>query len=143
LTGARQSACPDPGSGRLARGRHTCQLTVNTQLQIWLDALPVEPGVLACAIRFPSQGWIGRVFDSTLDRQALDQATRCVMDTFRVMKLHRWPSQYLQWSYERGRVHAVRRADDWVLVVIASAEAAVTEALLRSWVEAFMGLSDT
>jgi hypothetical protein len=106
--------------------------------QQWLDSLAEHPGCLACMVRPAGQGSLHRSWDPDLSDSGLEQASRSALDMFRILQLHRLPAQYLQWSFERGILHCLRRQDDWVLVVAARRNPPLPESHLASLGQAFM-----
>lgn len=107
--------------------------------QQWLDSLAGDGCCLACALRPAGQGALQRTWDPQVSAEALDYATRAVSDLFRVLRLHRLPSHYLQWSFERGVLHCLRREDDCIFVVVARRDQPLSEVKLAEWAQAFMG----
>lgn len=108
--------------------------------QQWLDSLADDAPCLACAVRPPGQAALQRVWESQVPTDSLEYATRAVFDLFRVLRLHRLPSAYLQWTFEQGVLHCLLRPDDWLLVVVARREPPLSEAQLAEWAEGFMAL---
>lgn len=91
------------------------------RLNTWLQEAPLPEGVLAAAIRFPDQSTCVRIQDDSVTAGALDNASRCAGDVFRVLKVHRLPSLLLRWGFQGGILHCARRPEDIVLVLLAPA----------------------
>jgi len=109
--------------------------------QQWLESLSGHPACLACIVRPPGQAGLVRNWDSTLEDTAVEHASRTALDMFRILKLHRLPSQFLQWTFESGVLHCLWRADEWVLVVLSRRDPALPEEHLAGLGQAFMELS--
>jgi hypothetical protein len=81
-----------------------------------------------------SKCWVGGMPEA-----ALANAWRCVDDTFRVMRLHRFPTRQLRWTYAQALLTAVRRDDGCLLSILTEPELSQeAEVALRSWIEAFL-----
>ncbi len=108
--------------------------------QPWLDSLAGDAFCLACALRLPGQVAVQRAWDPQVSAESLEYATRAVSDLFRVLRLHRLPSHYLQWTFEHGVLHCLRRDDDWLFIVVARRDPPLPEAHLAGWAQGFMAL---
>jgi hypothetical protein len=106
----------------------------------WLESLAAHPACLACVVRPTGQGALIRSWDSALDDSALDLASRSALDMFRILKLHRLPSEFLQWTFQSGVMHCLWRPDGWVMMVLSRREPALPEETLASLGQAFMEL---
>jgi hypothetical protein len=108
--------------------------------EVWLSSLAGDASCMACAVRPPGQVAVQRVWDPQIPAESLEYATRAVSDLFRVLRLHRLPSHYLQWTFEHGVLHCLRREDDWLFIVAARRDPPLAEAHLAEWAQGFMGL---
>ena len=81
----------------------------------WLMQVPAAPGLLACGIRFEDQTVLCRSFSRDFPVVALEQAWRCVADTYRVLNVHRLPGPRLRWVYSHAELHCLRRDDGIML----------------------------
>jgi hypothetical protein len=97
---------------------------VKEAIKEWLMQMPPLPGLLACSVRFKDQTALCRSYARGFPVVALEQAGRCVADTFRVLSVHRLPGSRLRWVYARVQVHCVRRGDGTVLSLFAESEPA-------------------
>jgi hypothetical protein len=105
----------------------------------WLNALPTFTGLLAAGVRSPDQASYSRGYVEGFQEGALANAWRCVDDTFRVMRLHRFPTQQLRWVYDNAVLTAVRREDGRLLLVFTEPDLPREgEAGLNAWIQAFL-----
>lgn len=105
----------------------------------WFEALPSFAGLLAAGVRVPDQATHSKSWVGSWPEAALANAWRCVDDTFRVMRLHRFPTRQLRWTYAEALLTSVRRDDGSLLTVLTKTELSQdAEAALRSWIEAFL-----
>lgn len=106
----------------------------------WLASLEGHPSCMACAVRLPRQSAVVRSWEESVGESALDHAIRSVVDVFQILKLHRLPSQYLQWTFAGGVLHALCRADEWALLVVSRKDAPLPQEYLQELAAAFMQL---
>jgi hypothetical protein len=94
---------------------------------------------MAAGVRSAAQTTDSKVWTGGFSEAALANAWRCVDDTFRVMRLHRFPTHQLRWTYDQAVLMAVRRADGCLLLVLTQVELTPEgEVVLASWVKAFL-----
>jgi hypothetical protein len=106
---------------------------------MWLGALPPFAGLMAAGVRSAAQTTDSKVWTEGFSESALANAWRCVDDTFRVMRLHQFPTQQLRWTYDQAVLTAVRRADGCLLLVLTQVEQPQeAKAALNSWIKAFL-----
>jgi hypothetical protein len=108
--------------------------------QQWLNGIPDHAACVACAVRPPGQVAIQRTWDPAVATESFEYATRAVSDLFRVLRLHRLPSHYLQWTFEQGVLHCLRREDDWLFVVLVRRDVPLSESVLAELGQGFMAL---
>lgn len=77
----------------------------------WIDQLPTTPGLLACGVRFPDRSSLNRSWSAEFPEGALDNAWRCVTDTFDVLRINQLPEQRLRWVFAHAALYAERRSD--------------------------------
>jgi hypothetical protein len=77
----------------------------------WLQARARVPGVLAWGVRHSDKTSVSRSWSDAYPQETLENAWRCVSDTFQVLKLHRLPTERLRWVYENALLYCVQRAD--------------------------------
>jgi hypothetical protein len=97
---------------------------VKEAIKEWLMRMPPLPGLLACGVRFNDQTALCRSYSRDFPVVALEQAWRCVADTFRVLRVHRLPGSRLCWVYARARLFCVRREDGTILSLFVCVERA-------------------
>ena len=88
----------------------------------WFEALPSFAGLLAAGVRVPDQATHSKSWVGSWPEAALANAWRCVDDTFRVMRLHRFPTRQLRWTYAEALLTSVRRDDGSLLTVLTKTE---------------------
>lgn len=109
-------------------------------LQAWLESLPTFPGLLARGVRLPDHRTHCQSFAEACPLDSLETLGRSLADTSRVLGMHRFPSDRLCWTYEKARVHGLRRSDDLLMFWVVerdSADAAREE--LDRQAAAFLG----
>jgi hypothetical protein len=80
-------------------------------IQRWLHQDAQWPGVLACGVRFPDKNAFTRSWSLEFPAPALENALRCVSDTFQVLKINFFPNERVRWVYDNVFLHCVRRDD--------------------------------
>jgi hypothetical protein len=73
------------------------------------------PGVLAYGVRFPDKSSLNESYSVEFPLLAMENAWRCVADTYQVLTLHRLPVARMNWVYERSLLTCVRRNDGLIL----------------------------
>jgi hypothetical protein len=113
---------------------------MNPEWSTWFAALPPVAGLLAAGLRSPDhQTCLSRAWVEGLPEAALVNAWRCADDTFRVMRLHRFPTRQLRWTYAQAVLRAVRRDDGYLLLMLTETAAAIEEEpVLCSWIDSFL-----
>ena len=105
----------------------------------WLEALPAFAGLLAAGVRTSGQATHSRCWADEFPEAALGNAWRCVDDTFRVMRLHRFPTQQLRWIYAEAMLTAARREDGCLFMILTRVDLSQdAEDGLRAWVDVFV-----
>src|SRR5205823_15034473 len=89
-------------------------------LQHWLAERTQIMGVLACGIRFPDKTSLTQSWSKEFPPQALENAWRCVSDTFQVLKINFFPNEQIRWVYENAFLYCVRRNDGLCLAMFTS-----------------------
>ena len=77
----------------------------------WLNRRVKAVGGLACGVRFPDKTSLTQSWSNDFPAQGLENAWRCASDTFQVLKINFFPSQYIRWVYENAFLYCVRRED--------------------------------
>ena len=80
-------------------------------LNDWLERNAHQPGVLACGLSYPDKSTCTRAAAANFSNEALENAWRCLADTFQVLKHHRLPAVRLCWVYEHCYLHCATRPD--------------------------------
>jgi hypothetical protein len=103
----------------------------------WLSQHAQVAGVQACALRYPDQTSFTEVRASNFSRDALENAWRCVADTFQVLKHYRVPAADLRWTFEHSLLYCLNRPDGVYLLAFTTRKAAELDApgLQRLFVE--------
>src|SRR6266496_4333629 len=69
-------------------------------LQQWLAQRTQVSGVLACGIRFPDKTSLTQSWSKEFPVESLENAWRCVSDTFQVLKINFFPNQQIASIWE-------------------------------------------
>ena len=78
---------------------------------LWLSSAARLPGVLACGVRYPDNSTFTQSWAEGFAPERLDNALRCVADTFQVLNLNRVPATSVRWVYEQAFLYCARRSD--------------------------------
>lgn len=66
----------------------------------WLTETMKISGVLACGVRSPDRRTFTRSGSPQFTPVALEQACRCLADTFQIINANRFPSGLVRWVYK-------------------------------------------
>jgi len=75
-------------------------------------------GVLACGVRSPDRRTFTRSLSPQFPQVALENACRCISDTFQVLNSNRFPSELVRWVFEKYFFYGVARQDGHCLYVL-------------------------
>ena len=115
---------------------------MSSEWSAWFEALPPFPGLLAAGLQSPQQTCLSKAWAEGFPEAALVNAWRCADDTFRVMRLHRFPTRQLRWTYAQAVLTAVRRDDGYLLLILTqTGTAEAEESGLSAWTNAFLANS--
>lgn len=107
----------------------------------WFETVAAVRGVLACGVRHPDKTSVIRSWSVAYAEGALEQAWRCVGDTYQVLKLNHLPDERMRWVYERALLYCERRKDGTCLGIFTARDPqAVDLAGLADLVQTFHAL---
>lgn len=75
-------------------------------------------GMLACGIRSPDRKTFTRSVSPQFAPVALENACRCLSDTFQILNTNRFPLELVRWVYENYFVYGFIRQDGHCLAVL-------------------------
>ncbi|MBI5387383.1 MAG: hypothetical protein HZA90_22200 [Verrucomicrobia bacterium] len=101
---------------------------MNDPLHQWLAERAQTPGVQACGLRYPDHTTVTHSTAPNFPPDALENAWRCVADTFQVLKHHRLPAVHLRWVFEHALLYCLTRPDGVCLTVFTSRKAQEVDA---------------
>lgn len=111
------------------------------QIQNWLTEKMKVAGVLACGIRFPDRKTFTRSASPQFSPIALENACRCVTDTFQVLQANRFPNELVRWVFENYFIYGFIRGDGLSLSLLTRRNAEdIQPADLESIVAEFQSL---
>lgn len=84
----------------------------------WLTEKTRINGMLACGIRSPDRKTYTRTMSPQFAPVALENACRCLSDTFSVINSNRFPVDVIRWVYENYFVYGFTRPDGHCLAVL-------------------------
>jgi len=84
----------------------------------WLNEKIKVAGVLACGLRFPDRKTIARSQSPQFTPIALENACRCITDTFQVLQANRFPQGLVRWVFEGYFLYGFIRPDGVSLAVL-------------------------
>jgi len=79
--------------------------------QNWLMEKIKVNGVLACGVRSPDRRTFSRSLSAQFQPVALENAFRCVGDTFQILASNRLPTGMVRWVYENYFLYGAARPD--------------------------------
>jgi hypothetical protein len=110
-------------------------------LQPWLAQRTQVSGVFACGIRFPDKTSLTQSWSQEFPNDALENAWRCVSDTFQVLKINFFPNDNIRWVYENAFLYCGRRSDGICLAIFTSKDPQLfDEELIEGLFEEFRAL---
>ena len=110
-------------------------------IQNWLTDKTKVAGVLACGIRSPDRKTHTRTLSPQFTPIALENACRCVTDTFQVLQANRFPAELVRWVFEKYFIYGFVRTDGLSLTVLTRRdETDVAPAELETIVAEFQSL---
>jgi hypothetical protein len=89
----------------------------------WLLDQARVSGLHACGLRHADQSVFTLSCSPAFPPEHLDNAWRCVADTFQVLKHHRIPAVHLRWVFEHALFYCLNRSDGMGLMVFTSRKA--------------------
>jgi hypothetical protein len=84
----------------------------------WLTDKMKVPGVLACGIRSPDRKTVTRSHTTQFAPIALENACRCLTDTFQIINSNRFPVDLVRWVYESYLFYGFMRPDGHCLAIL-------------------------
>jgi hypothetical protein len=84
----------------------------------WLTEKMRINGILACGIRSPERKTFTRSLSAQFSTIALENACRCLSDTFQVLNSNRFPVELVRWVYENYLVYGFVREDGHCLALL-------------------------
>ncbi len=96
---------------------------MNERIHNWLGKTMKTAGVLACGIQSPDRKTVTRSNSNQFTAIALENACRCLSDTFHVINANRFPMELARWVYENYFLYGIIRADGHCLAVLAPRKA--------------------
>lgn len=97
------------------------------QFNLWLTRNARLPGVAAACLFYPDRSRFAQSWSPQLPADTLENAWRCVADTFLVLQLNRFPTQSIRWVFANAFLYCSRRADGMGLAVLVLKEPAAAE----------------
>jgi len=107
----------------------------------WLTEKTKVAGILACGIRSPDRKTFTRTLSPQFSPVALENACRCVTDTFQVLQANRFPADLVRWVFENYFIYGFSRPDGFCLALLTRRDATdVQPAELETIVAEFQSL---
>jgi hypothetical protein len=92
----------------------------------WLTDKMKIAGMLACGIRSPDRKTFTRSLSPQFSPAALENACRCLSDTFQVIQSNRFPVELVRWVFENYFLYGFLRQDGHCLAVLTRRDPAGT-----------------
>ncbi len=93
------------------------------RLNQWLTERAGVAGVQACGLRHADHSTFTQVRAPDFAPEGVENAWRCVADTFQVLKHHRFPAVNLRWVFEHALLYCLTRPDGICLMVFTTRKA--------------------
>jgi hypothetical protein len=84
---------------------------MHEEIQNWLAEKIKVSGILACGVRFPDRKTYTRNQSAQFEAVALENACRCLADTFQVIHSNHFAVEYLRWIFGGYFVYGSIRED--------------------------------
>jgi hypothetical protein len=84
----------------------------------WLTDKMKVAGILACGLRSPDRKTFTRSHSQQFPPVALENACRCLSDTFQVLNSNRFPVELVRWVYENYFLYGIIRPDGHCLALL-------------------------
>ncbi|EEF60793.1 hypothetical protein [Pedosphaera parvula] len=84
---------------------------MHEEIQNWLGEKIKISGVLACGVRFPDRKTYTRNQSAQFEPVALENACRCLADTFQVIHSNHFAVEHLRWIFGGYFVYGSMRDD--------------------------------
>jgi hypothetical protein len=96
---------------------------MNDAFQQWFGQRASIAGVQVLGLRHLDQATSTRIEDPTFPIDGVENAWRCVADTFQVLQHRGCPAINLRWVFEHSLLYCLRRPDGACLMVFATPKA--------------------
>lgn len=97
------------------------------QFNLWLTRNARLPGVAGACLFYPDRTRFGQSWNPQLPAETLENAWRCVADTFQVLQLNRFPTETIRWVFANAFLYCARRSDGIGMAVLVLKEHAAAE----------------
>jgi hypothetical protein len=91
-------------------------------LSQWLSERPPLEGVQATGLRDADATTATRIADPSFAHEGVENAWRCVADTFEVLRHHHCEAYSLRWRFEHSALHCLLRPDGICLMVLTTSK---------------------
>ncbi len=95
---------------------------MSEQLMSWFSQRPPPAGAQATGLRYADQTTVTRITDPAFSREGIENAWRCVADTFQVLKHHHCEALRLRWRFEHSLLHCLAHPDGACLMVFTTSK---------------------
>lgn len=89
-------------------------------VNLWLSRNAQLPGVLACCVFYPDRTTFSQTWSAQFPADALENAWRCVADSFQVLHLNRFPAVWVRWVFAHAFLYCARRGDGVSIALFAA-----------------------
>jgi hypothetical protein len=87
-------------------------------IHTWLTEKMRVAGILACGIRSPDRKTFTRSVSPQFAPVALENACRCLSDTFQIINSNHFPVELVRWVYQNYFVYGFLRQDGHCLTLL-------------------------
>jgi hypothetical protein len=87
-------------------------------IHTWLTEKMRMAGILACGIRSPDRKTFTRSVSPQFAPVALENACRCLSDTFQIINSNHFPVELVRWVYQNYFVYGFLRQDGHCLTLL-------------------------
>ena len=91
----------------------------------WVGNTSTLPGIYACSVRYPDKAVFAKTSAQDFPLDALENAGRCVVDTFKVLNSRQLPKANVRFVFEGAFIYCALREDDICLALFVCKDSSV------------------
>jgi hypothetical protein len=112
------------------------------EINQWLAANVKQPGILGLGVRYSDRSSYVLPCVPGIEAAALENACRCISDTYQVLKISFLKSKRVRWVYDGGVVDCAQREDGTCLGILSDGgQPGIEPVVVNRLLEEFCNLS--